>query len=192
MLGPVDILVMAETYSVIYGKYSHPDLQRMLNHQPDFKNEKSRLETMVERRGHIAKFLPKFHCELNFTELIWCKCKTRTRKRRDRTWWGLKESMWNVFGMPDSLDVEGGGDHQYEEDKEEYDDVDCITSLFLQRAARKVRHFFQLHKDFDGKEFGLYEKRKTIDTHLVKQAQNLRKPRRRDPHLAPVLNPQRK
>ena len=72
--------------------------------------------------------------------------------------------------MPDSLDVENGGDHQYEEDKGEYDDVDCITSLFLQRAARKVRHFFQLHRDSDGKEFDLYEKTKTIHTHTHSEA----------------------
>ncbi|KIJ33830.1 hypothetical protein M422DRAFT_264120 [Sphaerobolus stellatus SS14] len=53
--------------------------RRLLFMQPDFVNQKSALEELVTRRGHICDFYPKFHCELNFIEQYWGAAKLRYR-----------------------------------------------------------------------------------------------------------------
>jgi hypothetical protein len=52
---------------------------RLLFCQPDFVNQKSELEELVESRGHICDFYPKYHCELNFIEMYWGAAKFRYR-----------------------------------------------------------------------------------------------------------------
>jgi len=41
---------------------------RILEAQPDFLEEKSMLETVINTAGHEVIFYPKFHCELNYIE----------------------------------------------------------------------------------------------------------------------------
>ncbi|KAJ3522656.1 hypothetical protein NMY22_g11792 [Coprinellus aureogranulatus] len=53
--------------------------RRLLFTQPDFSNQKSALEELVTRRGHICDFYPKYHCELNFIEQYWGAAKYRYR-----------------------------------------------------------------------------------------------------------------
>jgi hypothetical protein len=53
--------------------------RRILFCQPDFVNQKSALEELVESRGHICDFYPKYHCELNFIEMYWGAAKFRYR-----------------------------------------------------------------------------------------------------------------
>jgi hypothetical protein len=53
----------------------------ILSAQPDFANERNWLQTVVEDRGHKQIFLPKFHCELNFIEMIWGYTKAVLRKK---------------------------------------------------------------------------------------------------------------
>ena len=53
--------------------------RRLLFCQPDFVNQKSALEELVERRGHICDFYPKYHCELNFIEMYWGAAKFHYR-----------------------------------------------------------------------------------------------------------------
>jgi hypothetical protein len=50
-------------------------MQRALECQPDFKAEKPLLQVLIEKRGHICLFLPKFHCELNPIEMVWAQIK---------------------------------------------------------------------------------------------------------------------
>ena len=57
------------------------------------------LPVCLQARGHLYMFLPKFHCELNFIELYWCLAKWHTRGRADKTWKGLKRSIWEAFGV---------------------------------------------------------------------------------------------
>jgi hypothetical protein len=54
--------------------------RRILFNQPDFANQKSALEELIESRGHICDFYPKYHCELNFIEMYWGAVKFRYRK----------------------------------------------------------------------------------------------------------------
>ncbi len=49
--------------------------RRILFCQPDFVNQKSALEELVTRWGHICDFYPKYHCELNFIEMYWGAAK---------------------------------------------------------------------------------------------------------------------
>ncbi|THU88018.1 hypothetical protein K435DRAFT_680604 [Dendrothele bispora CBS 962.96] len=45
--------------------------RRVLYCEPDFVNQKSRLEEHCEARGYEVIFFPKYHCELNFIEQCW-------------------------------------------------------------------------------------------------------------------------
>jgi hypothetical protein len=53
--------------------------RRILFMQPDFVSEKSQLQELVESRGHLCDFYPKYHCELNFIEQYWGAAKLRFR-----------------------------------------------------------------------------------------------------------------
>ena len=48
---------------------------RILEAEPDFKNEVSLLETVIQSAGHEIIFYPKFHCELNYIEYYWAALK---------------------------------------------------------------------------------------------------------------------
>ncbi|KAK7042832.1 hypothetical protein R3P38DRAFT_3449566, partial [Favolaschia claudopus] len=45
--------------------------KRLLELQPDFLEQKSLVQEVIEEAGHLCIFLPKFHCELNFIEFFW-------------------------------------------------------------------------------------------------------------------------
>lgn len=49
--------------------------RRILFNQPDFKAQRPAIQELIESRGHICIFYPKYHCELNFIEQIWGKAK---------------------------------------------------------------------------------------------------------------------
>ena len=55
-------------------------MREILGSHSDFKNEKSRIERfLVEEKGHIVYFLPKYHCELNPIERVWAQAKRYTK-----------------------------------------------------------------------------------------------------------------
>ena len=56
----------------------------MASHE-DFANEKTVVEKVVEERGHICIFIPKFHCELNPIERVWCHAKKHVRANSNGT-----------------------------------------------------------------------------------------------------------
>ena len=41
----------------------------------DFKSTRSRLQEIIEDAGHTPTLYPKFHCELNWIEYYWGRCK---------------------------------------------------------------------------------------------------------------------
>jgi hypothetical protein len=52
-------------------------LTHVLSLQSDFCNEKPLTQQYIEKHGHLCKFLPKFHCELNPIEMVWGYAKYR-------------------------------------------------------------------------------------------------------------------
>jgi hypothetical protein len=67
--------------------------KQILEHQPDFQHQKSLVQEVIERAGHLCIFLPKFHCELNFIEFFWGVVKKYLRENCDYTYDTLKENM---------------------------------------------------------------------------------------------------
>ncbi|KAH7905091.1 hypothetical protein BJ138DRAFT_1138371 [Hygrophoropsis aurantiaca] len=45
--------------------------KHILELQPDFVEQTSLVQEVIEKAGHVYVFLPKFHCELNFIEFFW-------------------------------------------------------------------------------------------------------------------------
>ena len=53
--------------------------RRLLFNQPDFVAQKCHLQEVVEKRGHLCDFYPKYHCKLNFIEQYWGAAKLQYR-----------------------------------------------------------------------------------------------------------------
>jgi hypothetical protein len=70
----------------------------MMEHQPDFKEQKSLVQEVIECAGHLCILLPKFHCELNFIEYFWGTVKRYLREHCDMTFNTLKENMPLALG----------------------------------------------------------------------------------------------
>jgi len=67
--------------------------KRILDLQPDFKEQKSLVQEVIEASGHLCIFLPKFHCELNFIEFFWGAVKRYLREHCDYTFKTLQDNM---------------------------------------------------------------------------------------------------
>ena len=57
------------------------DMVETLRECDDFKNEKCQLEKLVQNRGHLCVFIPKYHCELNPIENVWNDAKRYCREK---------------------------------------------------------------------------------------------------------------
>ena len=116
---------------VLFGEWSISHMRMMLCGLPDFKAQKSRIHELIEARGHICLFLPKFHCELNWIELYWCLCKWHTRGRSEMTWAGLKVAIWQALGVV------------------EYDNPTDkalpTSSIVRQRESRRTREYLRAY-----------------------------------------------
>lgn len=53
--------------------------RKLLSNQSDFLDQKGWLEEVTSRRSHQIIFYPKFHCELNFIEMVWGYLKAKLR-----------------------------------------------------------------------------------------------------------------
>ncbi|KII87813.1 hypothetical protein PLICRDRAFT_176579 [Plicaturopsis crispa FD-325 SS-3] len=71
--------------------------KRILDLQPDFKEQRSLVQEVVEAAGHLCIFLPKFHCELNFIEFFWGAVKRYLRENCDYTFSTLQENLPNAL-----------------------------------------------------------------------------------------------
>ena len=54
-------------------------MKEIIGSHPDFKDQKSKVEVFLNSKGHLAYFLPKFHCELNPIERVWGQSKRYTK-----------------------------------------------------------------------------------------------------------------
>jgi hypothetical protein len=66
---------------------------RILANQPDFKEQRSLVQEVIENAGHICIFLPKFHCELNFIEYFWGAVKRYLREHCDYSFPTLQANL---------------------------------------------------------------------------------------------------
>ena len=57
------------------------------------------LQEIVERRGHVAIFLPKLHCELNVVEYFCRVLKRYPREYCDYTFDGLRKTVPEALGL---------------------------------------------------------------------------------------------
>jgi hypothetical protein len=64
--------------------YSLDNLRNKIASHPAF-DQRSNLEILAEEYGVLLMFLPKFHCELNPIESVWCFIKNFVRKHTDQT-----------------------------------------------------------------------------------------------------------
>ena len=63
-----------------------------LEKHEDFANEKSKVENLVAKKGHLCLFIPKYHCELNPIERCWGRAKVYTRSHCNYSILGLRQS----------------------------------------------------------------------------------------------------
>ena len=69
----------------------------VIANQPDFLQQKGRLEEELTRLGLELIFYPKFHCELNFIERFWCSAKHYARDNCSYSLQGLRETVPNAL-----------------------------------------------------------------------------------------------
>ncbi|KIJ39957.1 hypothetical protein M422DRAFT_174478, partial [Sphaerobolus stellatus SS14] len=75
--------------------------RHILDLQPDFHEQKSLVQEVIEEAGHLCIFLPKFHCELNFVEFFWGAVKRYLHEHSDGSFAMLKENMGKALSsMP--------------------------------------------------------------------------------------------
>ena len=55
-------------------------MREILGAHPDFSSQTTIVEEVVQNRGHICLFYPKYHCELNPIERNWCHAKRVARQ----------------------------------------------------------------------------------------------------------------
>ena len=67
--------------------------RRLLSQQPDFLEQKSSVQEVIEATGHLCIFLPNFHCELNFIEFFWGTVKKYLWEHCDYTFDMLKANV---------------------------------------------------------------------------------------------------
>ncbi len=57
------------------------EARHALSLHADFQEQKEWLAETVEAAGHRIDYFPKFHCELNFIEMVWAHAKATLRRR---------------------------------------------------------------------------------------------------------------
>lgn len=63
----------------------------------DMQGAKCLLEEMIEGRGHVCIFSPKFHCECSAIELLWGRGKFELRSRCDYSLESLRQNSVQAF-----------------------------------------------------------------------------------------------
>ena len=77
-LGPGALLALDGT------RLTGDEKRKLLNSHPDFMGAKPIVQEQIEKcAGWTVMFLPKYHCELNPIELLWCTVKRQLRSLID-------------------------------------------------------------------------------------------------------------
>lgn len=67
--------------------------RHFLESRPDFSNQKTALQEIVEDAGHIFEMYPKYHCECNWIEYYWSASKREARLKCDYTFQSLEKNI---------------------------------------------------------------------------------------------------
>ena len=67
------------------------EMIKIVQEMRDFKYQKTKVEELILSRGHRVMFIPKFHCELNPIERVWCHAKQYTRTHCDYSFPNLEK-----------------------------------------------------------------------------------------------------
>ena len=70
-----------------------PEARNLLDAQPDFLAQKPAIQEILEKRGHIVVWCPKFHPEFNIIERYWGMVKFIMRGKCDYTFATLQEQL---------------------------------------------------------------------------------------------------
>ena len=76
---------------------------KILQDMRDFKFQKNKVEELILNKGHQVLFIPKFQCEINPIEKVWCQAKKYTRANCNYTFAGLEKTITPAL---DSVDVD--------------------------------------------------------------------------------------
>ena len=77
-----------------------PEARNLLDAQPDFLAQKPAIQEILETRGHIVVWCPKFHPEFNFIERYWGMVKFRMRGKCDYTFATLQAQLPAALAAP--------------------------------------------------------------------------------------------
>ena len=64
---------------------------KIVEEMRDFKYQKTRVEELILSKSHRVMFIPKFHCEVNPIERVWCRAKQYTRSHCDYSFINLEK-----------------------------------------------------------------------------------------------------
>jgi hypothetical protein len=109
--------------------------KRILDLQPDFMEQKSLVQEVIEAAGHLCIFLPKFHCELNFIEFFWGAVKRYLREHCSYNFEALKESMPKALASV-SVETIRKWEHRMKRWMEAY-----RSGLYVKKAQIQVKAF---------------------------------------------------
>ena len=90
---PKGLKTVLEERNINTSGMTKADMIKMLENMHDFKVQKTRVEELISKHGHRCIFIPKYHCELNPIERVWCQAKQFTRGNCDYTYPGLEKTI---------------------------------------------------------------------------------------------------
>jgi hypothetical protein len=100
---------------------THCCAKRCLSEQPDFKNQKEWLREVIEDYfGYSIIFFPKFHCELNYIEMVWGYLKRKLRSECKFSFEHLQQRVPEILTSEEELPLS-----------------------FIQRASRHCQRFME-------------------------------------------------
>ena len=67
--------------------------KRLLEVQPDFQEQRSLVQEVIEAASHLCIFLPKFHCKINFIKYFWGVVKKYLCDHCDYTFTTLQQNL---------------------------------------------------------------------------------------------------
>lgn len=119
------------------------NLRDIISQHPAF-DERSNLDILAEKYGVCVIFLPKFHCELNPIESVWCFIKNYVRKYTDQTFECMKRLIEEAKVKFGESDLNGKLWRRFWQAINMYKEgvpyAEIITNLYGSRKAEIKQH----------------------------------------------------